>query len=196
MAAGMGWSGICILSEKRPDRKSQGQPGVMHGFLLRPKGPGEVAKLQRNRDETIVAVLGTSDEVNRVSCENPGVTMLLPGGGTKVDVIMARLAKENGVRIAFEFAPLLHAAPGERGKVFSQMRMNARSVRKMGAPFILSSGALSSYGLRSPPDLSSLGRLLGFSDPQVRESMGPALSEEHGKRRSGRLIMPGVEVEG
>lgn len=198
MAASLGWSGLCVLSEKTGVPEAhEGNVHVMHGVLLFPKKAGDVARMAREEKSRcgIVAIVGTSDEVNRAACETPGVSMLLAGGATKVDVVMARMARENGVRIAFEFAPLLHAAPGERARVFTQMRMNARSVSKMDAPFVISSGALSAHGLRSPSELSSFGRLLGFSDPQIKTAMGPELAAEREKRATGKWVMHGVEVE-
>ncbi|MFH0956845.1 MAG: RNase P subunit p30 family protein [Candidatus Aenigmatarchaeota archaeon] len=198
MAASLGWSGICILSEAAAqEKKSGGGPQVMFGILLQPGKPGQVADMVRKagKSHAMVAVVGTSDDVNRAAAETPGIALLLPGAETKIDVIMARLARENGMRIAFEFAPLLHTSLADRGKAFSQMLKNAQAVRKERAPFVISSGAASAFGLRSPSELSALGRLLGFRDPQIRDALGPQLAMEGGKRLSGKWVMRGVEVE-
>ncbi len=193
----LGWKGICILSEGAAKKRGDDMEDATEGLLIKGKNPEDVKKRARSRrkDFGIIAVIGTTEDANRAAAETKEVDILIPGVGTKVDVTMARIAKEKDVRIAFDFSALIHSTLEDRGRIFSQMKKNADSVRKMRARFILTSGALSAFGLRAPSELASFGRLLGFKEPDIKESMSGALIEENMKRLSGRWIMPGVEVE-
>ena len=194
-AAELGWDGICILSDGKV--REGGTTSLVRGLLIEASSPEGLKRAVRSRRKEfgIIAVLGKDEEMNRAATETAEADILIPAAGTKVDVIMARLARENGVRIAFDFSQLLHSTLEERGRLFSQMAVNAMCVRKARAPFILTSGALSEFGLRAPSELSAFGRLLGFQDAGCMSCIDDRLVRENMKRLSGRWVMPGVEVE-
>ncbi len=191
----LGFSGICVLAGGKP-AGCDGSYAVCGRLVEAAAGRLRGVVRAGRKGSLIIAVEGRDDETNRAACEAREVDILIPGPGTKIDVTMARFARDNGVRIAFEFAPLLHSSLVDRGRVFSQMRMNAKSVVKAKAPFVVSSGALSGFGLRSPSDLVSFAKVLGFPEPAARRSMGGELMRENARRLSGKWVMPGVEVEG
>jgi RNase P/RNase MRP subunit p30 len=195
MAGKLGWDGLCLFGGETGTGKSGAE--MVKGLLIEEKNPEHMRKKVRSERNKfgIIAVMGNSDEMNRAACETSGVDLLLPRGETRIDVVMAKLAKEKKVRIAFEFGQLLHSTLEERGALFSQMLKNAKSVKKSGTPFALVSGALSEFGLRSPSELTAFGRVLGFDSPEIRDAMSGKLLEENRKRLSGRWVMPGVEVE-
>ncbi len=198
MAEKLGLKGVCVLG-----RESAGLPKVkscseaVKGLLVEEENPDLMKKkVRKNRKSFgIIAVYGRDDTMNRTAAETPEVDMLLPGPETKIDVVMAKLARKNNVRICFEFGTLLNTTLEERGRTFSQMLKNAGSVKKFGAPFALVSGALSEFGLRSPSELAAFGRVLGFGNPEIKDSMSGKMLEDNRKRLSGKWIMPGVEVE-
>jgi len=198
MAEKLGLSGICVLGRedaKLPPVKSKTE--AVRGLLVEEKNPDLMRKkVRKNRKNfQIIAVAGKDDTMNRIAIETPEVDMLLPGGETKIDVVMAKLARENNVKIGSEFGDLLHSTLEERGRLFSQMLKNAKSVKKFRAPFAIVSGALSEFGLRSPSELTAFGKVLGFDEPGIKDAMSGKLIEDNRKRLSGKWIMPGVEVE-
>ncbi len=196
MAGKLGWIGICIFGGK-PAKAGKSGAEIARGILIDEKNP-EIMKRQvrkARKDFVMIAVEGKDDVVNRAALETPEVDNLLPGRETKIDVVMAKLAKKNSVRIAFEFGALLHSTLEERGRIFSQMLKNAQSVKRFGAPFAIVSGALSEYGLRAPSELTAFGRILGFDESGIKRAMSGYALEENRKRLSGKWISPGVEVE-
>jgi RNase P/RNase MRP subunit p30 len=139
----LGWEGIVVLSEeggKFPAPSSGAK--IRRGILVRPKSKEQLKKaVKKKRAEcALIAVESRDDETNRAAVETPEVDILLPGSETKIDVVMAKLARESDVTIAFEFSALLHSSLEDRGRHFSQMLKNAGSVRKFRAPFVISSG--------------------------------------------------------
>jgi len=92
---------------------------------------------------------------------------------------------------------ILGEGPFNRARLLATMRREITEARRMGVPFILSSGAENLYGLRSPRDLASLLTLMDVD----WESALDAVSEEPLKmveRNREKLkvdhISPGVRV--
>ncbi len=195
IAGKLGWDGLCVFGGEAGTGKAGAE--MVRGLMIEEKNSEQMRKKVRSERKKfgIIAVMGTSDDMNRAACETSGVDLLLPRGGTRIDVVMAKLAREKNVRIGFEFGQLLHSTLEERGALFSQMLKNAKSVKKSRAPFAIVSGALSEFGLRAPSELMAFGRVLGFDSPEIRDAMSGKALEENRKRLSGRWIMPGVEVE-
>lgn len=196
MAEKLGWSGVCILGDKVVKAPKAGAE-IIRGLLIDEKNPEIMKRKVRNlrKDFEMIAVEGKDDTMNRIALETPEVDLLLPGRETKIDVVMAKLAKDNNVGIAFEFGVLLHSTLEERGRIFSQMLKNAQSVKKFRAPFAIVSGALSEYGLRSPSELTAFGKVLGFDESGIKKNMSGYAVEENRKKLSDKWIGPGVEVE-
>ena len=143
-----------------------------------------------------ILVFGGDPEINRAACETPEVDVLAHpelGENNGLDHVMARKAKENGVAIEFNFRQLLVNYKKSRSECFSRMLENAKLVKKYRTPFVLTSGALSPWDLRGPPELASFGRLLGFSDPEIRKALEGGRIAENRKRLGSGWIMPGVE---
>jgi ribonuclease P/MRP protein subunit RPP1 len=198
MAEKLGLSGICVLGKGDANpAQAKHKAEVATGLLVEEKNPDLMRKhVRKNRKSCeMIAVAGNDDMMNRIAAETPEVDILLPAAGTKIDVVMAKAARKNSVRIGFEFGLLLHSTLQERGRLFSQMMLNAQSVRKFGAPFVIVSGAQSEFGLRSPSELIAFGKVLGFDESMIKKGLSPGMIRENRKRLSGKWVMPGVEVE-
>ncbi|MCD6495641.1 MAG: hypothetical protein J7K54_00035 [Candidatus Aenigmarchaeota archaeon] len=191
----LGLDGLCLLAGKPevPDSVTD----IAAGVLIEASKPDDVRKLARKsrKSHEIIAVAGTEESISRAAVETAEVDMLIPSGHTKIDITMAKLARKNNVCIAFSFSQLLQSSLQDRGAVFAQMLKNAGMVIRAKAPFLIVSGALSEYGLRSPSELTAFGSLLGFSGKDVRDALSARLIEENRKRLSKGWVMPGVEVE-
>jgi ribonuclease P/MRP protein subunit RPP1 len=198
MAAELGWDGLCLLGgEPFPGPLKRKGLDVMRGLLIEPAKASDVKKEAAGgrKVSEIIAVRGTDEAVNRAAVETPQVDLLLPAPGTRIDYKMARLAVRNGVRLAFEFTPLVQSSGEDRGRIFSIMAGNAAVAVKFRAPFAITSGALSEWDLRAPGELASFARALGFSQPGIREALSASLIRANRKKLGGKWISPGVEVE-
>ncbi|MBN1896465.1 MAG: hypothetical protein JW789_01925 [Candidatus Aenigmarchaeota archaeon] len=192
MAAKLGIDGMCIFSSSVLSGKI-----FVKGILITEKNPEMMKRaVKKNRKAyAVIAVSGTDEKMNRIATETEETDILIPCPETKIDFVMAKTAKKNNVRIAFDFSELLHSTLVDRGRIFSQMVKNAQCVRKAGAPFMIISGAESEFGLRSQSEFISFGKLLGFDEASVKKATSSALIDENRKRLSGKWISPGVEVD-
>jgi len=199
-AAKLGWGGLCVLgAEYRAEVQAKGKPciDVAKGTIIEADKAATVRReaLKRRRVFEVVAVRGLSDEANRAAVETPAADILLPGDDSRVDYVMVKLAKKNSVAIGFEFRQLLQSSGEDRSRIFSMMRATAKLVRKFGASFVITSGAMSEWDLRAPSELTAFGRVLGFETPGITKAISAWLIERNRKRLGGKWVMPGVEVE-
>ncbi len=150
------------------------------------------------REAELILVHGGDLEVNRVAVETAGVDILLhPELGrddSGIDHTMARLAKKNNVAIEFSLSGLIHSSGLTRSRLWHSLLENSKLVKKYKVPFVLTSGAANNLGIRSPFDLLSFGRVLGFQDPEINVALSDSIVKENRKRLSSKWVMPGVEV--
>jgi ribonuclease P/MRP protein subunit RPP1 len=208
MLENMGWKGACFVCKsleaieqvKKILEKTKSTIDVSFGYKIEasPEHVPVTARKVRKRAE-LVLVHGGDLEVNRKACETPEVDVLAhPEQGRNdggLDYVMAKMAKKNGVAIEFNFRSLFLSYKKTRSDAFSKMLENAELVRKYKTPFILTSGAVEPYDLRSPSELLSFARLLGLNSKQAKLSLSGRMLEENRKRLGGKWVMPGVEVE-
>ena len=195
----LGWNGLCILNEKKKNLplKKIDKIDVVRGLLIETNKAKDVGKEAANNRKLfeIIAARGVNEEVNRMAVETPEIDILLPAPDAKIDYVMVKLAKKNNVAIGFEFRLLLQSSGEERGRIFSRMLETAKLVKKFRAPFVLTSGAMSDWDLRSPSELYSFGKVLGFDPSGIRTNLSDKIVEENRKRLGDKWVMPGVEVE-
>ncbi len=184
---------------KKTDRR--GQPvDIFVGLEIKdkPHKLKDLARLVRKKTEVLM-VHGGDLEVNRAALETPEVDILLhPEMGREdsgLDHIMVKLAKKNNVAIEFGLNDVIYAYKKTRARILNSLIKNADLVRKYKAPFVITSGAFSEWDLRSPSELLSFGRFLGFKDPEIKKALSNWIVKENRKRLSGNWIMPGVELE-
>jgi ribonuclease P/MRP protein subunit RPP1 len=206
----LGWSGVCFLcrSEEAMDQLKRAlsalkTPGLDVAISYKietaqPEHLAKIAKTMRKRAEVILAH-GGNLEINRTACETPEIDILahpeIGRNDSGLDYVAAKLARENNVAIEFNFRGLLLSYKKTRAEIFSRMLENARLVRKAKAPFIITSGALEPYDLRSPYELMAFARALGLNPKESKKGLSEKLLKENRKRLGGRWIMPGVEIE-
>lgn len=205
----LGWKGFCLvvpwkgrgeLEKIRKGIKSVEGLDVSLGVEIEVKRTSQVTKLARDVRKycDVVIVRGGELEVNRAAVETPEVDMLVsPSNNLNpgFNHIMARLCKKNNVSVCFAFHELLYSYKRSRSGVMSHFLEIAKLLRKYRAPFVIASGALSGWDMRSPSELISLGRVLGFQDREIKSSLSDRIIRENRKRLSGKFIMPGVEIE-
>ncbi len=204
MARKLGWDGMAVLAplKERHELKAIDAKGMemSKGIIVSGKA-ARIAKDVRSvrKQAEIVAVEGGDPEVNRAALSTAEVDMIIrPWKGRQdsgLDHVMAKLAAKNDVSVCFDFHGLLVSSRRGRVQVMNSMLEAAKLVRKFKAPFVMASGAVEPYCMRSPSDLISFGRSLGFRDPEIKRAMSGRIVSENRKRLSGKWVMPGVEVE-
>jgi ribonuclease P/MRP protein subunit RPP1 len=210
IAKKLGWDGLGLIipysvnymkelgALKESVKKLKSKIDVGFGIELDTKDSRDVRKTVKaiRRDVELVVVRGGTPEVNRIALETPEVDILTHNDGDmKINHVLAKLAAKNSVAIGFVFSNILLSYKRTRISLFSDMISNAKVLKKYRSPFIISSGSLSVWDMRSPSDLLAFGKLLGFQENQVNQSMSDAILRENRKRLGKKWVMPGVEIE-
>lgn len=153
---------------------------------------------ERDR-RTIVIVRGGNDRINRQAVEDPRVDVLsgpMRGGGD-VNHVLAASAAENGVRLEFDFGPVLRHSGGRRVRALSKLRKLRELVADAETPFVVSAVPSSHLHLRAPRELQAVGETIGFDAEAVHHGLAEwgELAARNRHRASDEVIEPGVEVE-
>jgi len=199
-AGKLGWGGICVLVP--PDKlkdfvKPKAGIDIALGVEIEARKASDVAKAVagHRKSAEVLAFRCAGAEMNRVVLETAEADLLLGAWDGGMNHILANLAKENNVAIAFELQPLIFSHGRQRTELFGRMLECAKFVRKAGAPFVIASGAQMPMDMRDPGELTSFGRLLGFHDSEIKKAMSDRIVLENRKRLSGKWVMPGVEIQ-
>jgi ribonuclease P/MRP protein subunit RPP1 len=144
----------------------------------------------------VLAVHGGDETINRAACEDSRVDVLAhPGEGRTpgLNHVIARLAADHGVAIEFSLYPIVRYRGGPRVRALAAHRANFALVRKFGVPYVITSGALSSYDLRDVRAVAALCRLFGMGERDVLRGLSefPAAIV---RRSSPGYVAEGVEV--
>ncbi len=178
------------------------KPGidVAFGVEINPARSGKMKDVRRvaktvRKDVELVVVRGGDVNADRTALETPEVDIITHHKDMRINQVLARLSAKNNVSVGFLFSDLLLSYKRTRISLFSDMIRDARILKKYKSPFILSSGSLSEWDLRSPSDLLAFGRMLGYQDNHLRKSMSDWILKENRKRLGKKWVMPGVEIE-
>lgn len=172
-------------------------------LMIKPRSAVELGNMTtkaRSKCEILV-VHGGDYEVNRAACENSMVDLLAhPELGRRdsgLDHISMKSAAENNVAIEINFREILETARRSRTYVLSAMRKNARLAKKYSAPVVVSSGAISKWGLRGGRELAAVAHLLGFElgDAIRCVSEIPRIMVEKNREKLANKRWQGVVVE-
>lgn len=180
----LGFAGVGVLvqGEAEPQREP-GLPGLEVAWGTETRGLQGLAGL---RQQGLVAVQAPGLGEARAALERGGMDLLFC---TELDAVTARLARTQGIAIAFDFSRVLHAFGKSRAEAMAQYVNQARYVRKYRPLFILTSGARSPWDLRGPSDLLAFGRVLGLPEG----GLDGRLLQEVRKKLAPGWIQPGVE---
>jgi ribonuclease P/MRP protein subunit RPP1 len=206
----LGWTGVCFVCKsmeaieqlkKALNALKSSKLDFALGYKIETTQPEHLAKIAKNMRKKVEVLLvhGGNLEINRAACETPEVDILthpeLGRNDAGLDYVAAKLARENKVAIEFNFRSLLLSYKKSRADIFSRMLENAKLVRKAKAPFIITSGAVEPYDLRSPYELMAFGKALGLNPKESKNGLSERILKENRKRLGGKWVMPGVEIE-
>ncbi len=199
----LGWKGVCYVIDwerfdeerKKAIKMKKADIDIALGILINSQDIGEIKRLVdkfRSKVE-LVFVRGGNTELNRYLFDIPKIDVVSGVSGGSLDYVMCRLAKENNIAIEFSFTDVLHSYSKTRSRVFSNFLKNAKIIRKYKSPFVITSGALSKWDMRSPHDLMVFGKTIGFQDPEIKASFSDDMINEARKMLSKKKVMRGVE---
>ena len=203
MAARLGYDGVVIRArDARPDPDALREAtsiDVVDGVEVVAADPerasGAVGGLRP--DHTLLCVRGGTDRLNRFAVENERVDVLTRpmAGEGDVNHVLANAAAENGVRIEFDFGPVLRSTGGPRVQALRALRKLRELVADAGAPFVVSATAASHLELRAPRELVAVGETIGFDADAIRAGLREwgELAERNRHRQSEAFIEPGIE---
>ena len=199
----LGWKGICYViksddfeKEKNSVKKLKTKLDVALGVLIEAETMNQVKRLvDKFRDRVeLVFVKGGDTELNRYIFNIPKVDVVTGvANNDKLDHVMCKLASKHGIAIEFSFIELLQSYSKTRTRILANLNKNAHLVKKFKTPFVIASGALSKWDMKSPHDIMVFGKTLGFQEPELKAAMSNSLIEENKKRLSGKIVMKSVE---
>ncbi len=152
-------------------------------------------------ERTVVCVRGGTDALNRFAVEQPRVDVLarpFVGGGDgdgDVNHVLAKAARDNGVRIEVNLGPVLRDRGGGRVRHLKRLRRLRRIVDHYDAPYVVSAAADSHLRLRAPRELAAVGEAVGLGGEWTRAGLDAweGLVARNRTRLSESFIAPGVE---
>ncbi|NHN48787.1 ribonuclease P [Halostella sp. JP-L12] len=172
---------------------------VVEGLEVRADDPEQASGYVGNyrRQVTLLALHGGTAALNRFAVEHPRVDVLAHpmAGNGDFNHVLAKAARDNGVRVEFDLSPVLRATGGERVQALGDLRKLREVVEHYDAPYVVSADPFSHLQLRAPRELVALGEVVGFSREQVAEGLREwgRLAERNRERQSESFIEPGVE---
>ncbi|MDQ2072490.1 RNase P subunit p30 family protein [Haloarcula sp. H-GB4] len=150
-------------------------------------------------DRTVVVVHGGNRRINRFAVEQPSVDVLAHPMREDGDFnhVLANAAADNGVRVEFDFGPVLRASGGSRVRAIKELRKLRELIEDAGAPFVVSASPSSHLQIRAPRDIIAVGETIGFDADTVREGLAEwgRVVERNRERQSDAVIEPGVRLE-
>ncbi|SNZ02799.1 ribonuclease P/MRP protein subunit RPP1 [Natronoarchaeum philippinense] len=205
-AGGVGYGGVvvCNHSDAKADYDADAIAeatgvDVVEGITVRAGGPeqasGAIGNYRGKR--TIVAVDGGTNALNRFAVEQERVDVLANpmAGSGDVNHVLAKAARENGVRIEFDLAPVLRSTGGQRVQAIQELRKLREIVTQYDAPYVVSAGPRSHLQLRAPRELRAVGEVIGFDSEAIEAGLREwgELAERNRTIQSETFIEPGVE---
>ena len=85
--------------------------------------------------------------------------------------VLCKLAKENGITIAFSFNDVLKSKNMLRGQVLGRMMQNVRLCRKYKVRMMVASFAENKYEMRNVKDLIAFGRTIGMNPGEAKKAL-------------------------
>ncbi|MFC7203851.1 RNase P subunit p30 family protein [Haloferax namakaokahaiae] len=198
-----GYDGIVIrASDARPeyDRlRERLDADLVDAVEIQAEDPehasGAVGNYRPQRE--LLVLRGGTNALNRFAVEHSRVDVLSQPMRDSGDFnhVLAKAARDNGVRIEFDFGPVLRSEGGTRVQALSNLRKLRDLVEYYDAPYVVSAGARSHLELRTPRELAALGEIIGFDREQVMEGLREwgRLTARNRERTSESFIAPGVK---
>ncbi|SFR46598.1 RNase P subunit p30 family protein [Halogeometricum limi] len=198
-----GYDGVVVRADDaRPDYetlRAELSCDVVDAAEIVADGPNQASGAVGNYrpDRTLLLVRGGTNALNRFAVEQARVDVLTRpfAGEGDFNHVLAKAATRNGVRVEFDFGPVLRATGGHRVRHVDDLRKLKRILDHYDTPYVVSANARSHLELRAPRELVAVGEELGLGGEWVRDGLDEwgRLADENRRRRSESFIAPGVE---
>jgi RNase P/RNase MRP subunit p30 len=194
------------LHKKRESLKAL-STGHYVGIYVKPRSVGDIkkaAKLWMSAD--FLAVIDPGELV-RVAVSVPRVDAVfrVPSGIGKDaleyrrsnwNAVLSGIAQKNKVSYGIDFSYFSQSSGYKLAKLLGREMQNVRMCRRK-IPILMASFGREPYEIRLPENLSCFGKVLGLNTSQAKVAVSSAIKEileRKRKRRTGKLIRPGVEL--
>ncbi|MFO7832974.1 MAG: RNase P subunit p30 family protein [Halohasta sp.] len=202
-AARQGYDGLVVRTrEAEYDAAAIGDRygvDVVTGIEVDAESPDSVSGSIGNFREacTLLLVRGGTNALNRYAVEQDRVDVLTRpmAGNGDFNHVLARAAATHGVRVEFDFGPVLRETGGQRVQALRGLRKLRELVEGYDTPYVVSANATSHFGLRAPRELIALGEQIGFSAAGVETGLAEwgRLAARNRERTDESFIAPGVK---
>jgi len=203
VAKRLGYSGI-IISNHTTFGKVFAADAVEHvkdievtwGTELVAKNPRDLrlrTNALRNQVE-FLTVHGGLEKINRAACEDPQVDLLVHPqmDGRFLGVVAAKTARDNQVAIGLDLSPMFYLRGGFRIRWMKTVNRDLALIRKFDLNLMITTCAKSHFDLKSPKDITTMAKLLGLEEEEVKEALSfPKTILELNRKR---WVCPGVEL--
>lgn len=200
-----GYDGVVVRNHG--DRQAEYEPAtvanttgvdVIPAIELRTDDRSQLAGLvdRYRKKRIVVCVHGTSPEINRHACETPEVDVLCHPMRADGDMnqVLARAARENGVRVEFNFAEILRETGGRRTRAVAGLHKLLDLVEQYDVPYVVSADPFSHLEIRAPRELAAVGERAGIDRDVVLDGLREwrRLADRNRDRTAESFIEPGV----
>ena len=202
-ASRYGFSGIVVRTrEAEFDRETlydRFGVDVVRGIEIDADSPDSASGSIGNfrRSATILAVNGGTNALNRFAVEQDRVDVLTQPMQNNGDFnhVLARAAKEHGVRVEFDFGPVFRQTGGHRVQSLQNLRKLRELVLQYDTPYVVSNRAESHRHLRAPREFFAVGEAIGFSKEMIEQGLSEweRLAGRNRERMAESFIAPGVK---
>lgn len=202
-AARYGYDGLVVRTrDANYDAEAIGERygiDIVDGIEVDANSPDSVAGSVGNFRAkcTLLLVRGGTNALNRYAVETDRVDVLTQpmAGNGDFNHVLARAAKTHGVRVEFDFGPVLRSSGGQRVQTLRDLRKLRELVEQYDTPYVVSASATTHLWLRAPRELFAVGEQIGFSTAQIETGLAEwgRLADRNRKRTGESFIAPGVE---
>ncbi len=171
---------------------------VVTAVEIRAESPAQASGFvgAHRADQTLVCVHGGTPKLNRFAVEQAAVDVLahpMTGDGD-FNHVLAKCARDNGVRVELSFRDVLRASGGKRVRALSGLRKLWELIDTYDVPYVVSADPTSHLAIRAPRELAAVGEQIGLSTDIVETGLAEwgRLTARNRNRRSDAFIEPGV----
>jgi ribonuclease P/MRP protein subunit RPP1 len=219
LAEHIGWGAICIttdfrnirgLSTRINDTRKKTAMNLLSGARITAGSINELQKTSRDvlSHADLILVEGVNEETCRAAAECWEVDIVchpekltdrdpMRQKNSGVDHVMAKMMSERLIAMEFNFSELLNSYGMLRSQILGRMRQNVMLARKYNTPMILTSGAHSMWELRSPGELTAIGKAIGMTQQEAKTAVSEnpsILIRKSRDRKNPSILLKGLEV--
>ncbi len=202
IAANYGYDGI-VVRTRDADYDSEAiseayDVDIVSGIEIVAETPDSIAGSVGNFRQacTLLMVRGGTNARNRYGVETDRVDVLTQpmAGDGDFNHVLARAANTHGVRVEFDFGPVLRETGGNRVQALRGLRKLRELVEYYETPYVVTASPTTHLWLRAPRELIAVGEQIGFTANQIKQGLAEwgRLAERNRRRADKSFIEPGV----